>query len=117
MRPTAAAPAASEPEMQAKNPQPSTVAVPKPARNPPVVASATSSSLLDSPVRTRTSPVRMNSGTAMSAKWSMPSNSDSPSREIGSTSVVTSMTTAPIPSAAQTGTASAISPTIRRTGP
>jgi len=45
MRPMAAASAASEPEMQAKKPQPSTVEVPKPVRRLPVVASAKSSSL------------------------------------------------------------------------
>jgi hypothetical protein len=41
MRPTAAAPAASEPEMHEKNPQPSTVEVPRPDRTEPMVASAT----------------------------------------------------------------------------
>ena len=117
MRPTAAAPAASEPEMQAKKPQPSTVAVPRPARKPPVKASATSSSLLERPVRTKTSPVRMNSGTAISAKWSMPSKRDSPKSESGSTSVINSMSTAPMPSAAQTGTASPMRTTMSRTGP
>ena len=59
MRPTAAAPAASEPEMQEKNPQPSTVEVPSPERSEPSVASAMSISLLDSPLRTSASPVRM----------------------------------------------------------
>jgi hypothetical protein len=75
----AAASAASEPLMQAKKPQPSTVDVPNPDRVEPMVASATSSSLPDNPVRTRMSPVRMNKGTAINAKESMPSNSASPS--------------------------------------
>ena len=44
MRPTAAASAASDPEMQEKSPHPNTVAVPKPERNEPQVASAKSSS-------------------------------------------------------------------------
>jgi len=68
MRPTAAAPAASEPEIAANMPQTSTVAEPKPPFAQQVIASATSRNFLDSPVRTRTSPVRMKSGTAVSAK-------------------------------------------------
>ena len=53
----------------------------------PMVASATSSSLFDRPERTSTSPVRMNSGIAISAKASMPENRASPNRVSGSTSV------------------------------
>ncbi len=72
MRPTAAAPAASEPEMAANIPHTNTVAEPKPPFANCVSASATSRNLRLSPVRTSTSPVRMKSGTAVSAKWSMP---------------------------------------------
>ena len=66
-------------------PQTSTVAEPNPPRAQQVNASATSRNLRDNPVRTRTSPVRMNSGIAVSAKASMPENSDSPTNAIGST--------------------------------
>jgi hypothetical protein len=53
-------------------PQTSTVAEPKPPLAQQVSASATSRNLRLSPVRTSTSPVRMKSGTAVSAKASMP---------------------------------------------
>src|SRR3546814_5946776 len=64
--------------MQAKKPQPRTVEVPKPLLRLPMVASAMSSSLSERPERTSTSPVRMKSGIAMSAKASMPEKSASP---------------------------------------
>src|SRR3546814_10768513 len=56
--------------MQAKKPQPRMVEVPKPLLRLPMVASAMSSSLSERPERTSTSPVRMNSGMAISAKRS-----------------------------------------------
>ena len=68
MRPTAAAPAASDPEMALNIPQTNTVAEPNPPRVQHVNASATSKNFRLSPVLTKTSPVRMNSGTAVSAK-------------------------------------------------
>ena len=86
-RPTAAASAASDPEMQENSPQPITVEVPKPERKLPKVASATLSSLMPRPLRTIASPVRMNSGIAISAKESTPSNSASPTSVSGSTPV------------------------------
>ena len=104
MRPTAAAPAASEPEMQAKKPQPSVVELPRPVLSPPTLASATSSNLPESPERTRASPVRMNSGTAISAKALMPSNSDSPNTDSGKVSVKVSIPRVPRPMATHTGT-------------
>ena len=79
-RPTAAASAASLPEMQANRPQPITVEVPKPERSEPNVASAKFSSFSPRPVRTIASPVSTNSGMAISAKESTPSNSASPIR-------------------------------------
>ena len=94
MRPTAAAPAASEPEIAENMPQTSTVAEPKPPRAQQVSASATSRNLRLSPVLTSTSPVRMNSGTAVSAKWSMPANRLSPRSDIGRTPETTSIATA-----------------------
>ncbi len=102
--------------MQAKKPQPSTVEVPSPVRRLPIVASATSSSLFDRPERTSTSPVRMNSGMAISAKASMPENSASPNRVSGSTSVETSSAIAQMPSDTHTGTAMANSSTMRSSG-
>ena len=98
-------------------PQTSTVAEPKPPFAQQVSASATSRNFRLSPVRTSTSPVRMNSGTAVSAKWSMPSNRLSPSSESGSTSETSSIATAADPIAAQTGTPSEISRTKSRMGP
>ena len=98
-------------------PQTSTVAEPKPPRAQQVSASATSRKRRDRPVRTSTSPVRMNSGTAVSAKWSMPSNRLSPSSDSGSTSDTASIVTAAAPMAAQIGTPSAISATKNSTGP
>ena len=80
IRPTAAAPAASDPEIAANMPQTSTVADPNPPLAQQVSASATSRNFRLRPVRTSTSPVRMNSGTAVSAKASIPENSFSPSK-------------------------------------
>ena len=117
MRPTAAAPAASEPEIAENIPHTSTVAEPKPPRVQQVSASATFRNLRLRPVRTSTSPVRMNRGTAVSAKASMPSNSDSPSSDSGSTSVSSSMAMAAAPMEAQTGTPSTHSAMKRSTGP
>ncbi len=117
MRPTAAAPAASEPEMAENMPQTSTVAEPKPPRVQQVSASATSRNFRLKPVRTSTSPVRMNSGTAVSAKASMPSNRDSPSSDRGSTSVHRSMAMAAAPMDAQTGTPRRQNSAKTRTGP
>ena len=117
MRPMAAASAASEPEMQAKKPQPRMVAVPKPERNPPTVASATSKSFSESPVLTSTSPVRMNKGTAIRAKASIPSNRASPNRLNGRTSVVSKMAMEPRPSTTHIGTAMMIINNITRRGP
>ena len=116
MRPMAAASAASEPLMQAKNPHPSTVDVPSPDRLAPRVASATSNSLPDSPVRTRMSPVRINNGTAINANESIPSNSASPSRVGGNTSVNNSMANEPTPITTQIRTASKIRTTINISG-
>ena len=117
MRPTAAAPAASDPEMAENMPQTSTVADPKPPLAQQVKASATSRNLRLKPVRTRTSPVRMKSGTAVKAKASMPSNRDSPSSERGRTPERISMATAADPMAAQTGTPRAQKAMNIRTGP
>src|SRR3546814_3077791 len=89
--------------MQAKKPQPRMVEVPKPLLRLPMVASAMSSSLSERPERTSTSPVRMNSGMAISAKASMPENSASPNSVSGITSVITSRPMAPKPNATQTG--------------
>jgi len=97
MRLMAAASAASEPEIQAKKPQPSTVAVPDPAFCQPIAASATCSSFNDRPVRTSTSPVRIKSGTAIRANESTPSNSASPRSVSGKTSVKWSMANDPSP--------------------
>ena len=116
IRPTAAAPAASEPEIAANMPQTSTVAEPKPPRVQQVSASATSRNFLLRPVRTSTSPVRMNKGTAVSAKASMPVNRLSPMALSGRSPDITSMVIAAAPMAAQTGTASAISATNMITG-
>src|SRR3546814_18113712 len=90
--------------MQAKKPQPRMVEVPKPLLRLPMVASAMSSSLSERPERTSTSPVRMNSGMAISAKASMPENSASPNSVSGITSVITSRPMAPNTNATQTGT-------------
>jgi len=59
----------------------------------------------------------MNSGTAVSAKWSIPSNRLSPSSESGNTPETISIVTAPAPITAQTGTPSAIRMTNGMTGP
>src|SRR5210317_1830472 len=114
--PMAAASAASEPLIQAKKPQPSTVEVPNPDRLAPMVASATSSSLPDNPVRTRMSPVRINNGTAINANESIPSNSASPSSVGGRTPVNNSMENEPTPMTTQIRTASKIRTTIKING-
>ena len=97
-------------------PQTSTVADPKPPRVQQVSASATSRNFLLSPVRTSTSPVRMNSGTAVRAKASIPVNRLSPMALSGRSPDMTSMVMAAAPIAAQTGTASAMRTTNMITG-
>ena len=117
MRPTAAAPAASDPEIAANMPHTRTVADPNPPLANLVTASATSRNLRLRPVLTSTSPVRMKSGTAVSAKASIPSKRLSPTSDSGSAPDISSMMIAADPIAAQTGTASATSTTKRMTGP
>src|SRR5690606_24406300 len=117
IRPTAAAPAASEPDMQAKNPQPSTVDVPKPERTLPMVAPATLSSLIDRPVLTSRSPVSTNSGMAIRAKASRPWNTDSPISDTGSACVSQRIRSEVSPRDTHTGTANANSTSIRSSGP
>ena len=98
-------------------PQTRTVAEPNPPRAQQVSASATSRNLRDRPVRTSTSPVRMNSGTAVSAKASMPENSDSPRSDIGTAPDHQISAAQQAPMAAQTGTPSAQRITNSATGP
>ncbi len=102
--------------MAANMPQTSTVADPKPPLANCVSASATSRNLRLRPVRTSTSPVRMKSGTAVSAKASIPVNRLSPTALSGRSPDIVSMMIAAAPMAAQTGTASAISDTNKITG-
>ena len=113
---TAAAPAASEPEMAENIPQTSTVAEPKPPLAKHVNASATSRNLRDNPVRTSTSPVRINNGTAVRAKASMPSKRLSPTSARGRSPDISSIAMAATPIAAQTGTAVAHRATNKITG-
>src|SRR6056300_1307062 len=117
MRPTAAAPAASEPEIALNIPQTSTVAEPKPPRVQQVSASARSRNFLLSPVRTKTSPVRINNGTAVNAKWSIPSNSDSPSSDNGKAPDQISNAVVATPIDAQMGIPRTMRPTKINRGP
>ena len=116
IRPTAAAPAASDPEMEENIPQTKTVAEPNPPFVQQVRASAISRNLRLKPVRTRTSPVKINNGTAVRAKASIPSNRLSPINESGRASDMTSIRIAAEPMETQTGTAKAHSTTNMITG-
>ena len=102
--------------MAANMPQTSTVAEPNPPLAKRVSASATSRNFRLRPVRTSTSPVRMKSGTAVSAKASIPVNRLSPTALSGRSPDITSIVIADAPMAAQTGTAVAIRTTNMMTG-
>ena len=66
--PTAAVVAGPEPELAEKNMDARMVTMPSPPRMPPIMASATSTSLRESPPRSMTIPARKNMGTAMRGK-------------------------------------------------